>query len=461
MEHAAISGNHAFLFEFKSMKERRVVITGMGLISPLSLTLDGFWEALQSGRSGVRPFAWEDGSPALISHAAPALFSGHIEEFDATDAGQKKAIKKATKLMSREIQMAVAASCRALKNADIQIGQFPADRVGISFGSDYILTTVDEILDGIKACCRKSPDGKTFRFSDWAEFGMPKMQPLWQLKYLPNMPSSHIAILNNFHGPNNSMTLKEASVGAVVGESVEIIKSGRADLMLAGTTGSRIHPLRMIAASQQEVLAPEKCCPFDKDRQGTILGDGAGALVLEELEHAEKRGATIWGEVVGASYRVRYARDRSDQRREVLRSVMSHALRQAGMESAEIGHVNAHGLGNKSSDLAEALAIDDVFGPYGGQHDGRHSNGREQPIPVTAAKGFFGNLGAGTGTIELIASVLSLTKGNLFPVLNCSTLDPDCPISLCVNSSTSGGKSFIKTAVNLQGQASAIVIRKV
>lgn len=429
------------------MKSRRVVITGMGQVSPLSLTLDGFWDALKSGQSGIRPFTWPDGISAPVNVAAPAQFTGSIDEFGATDAGQKKAIKKALKVMSREIQMAVAASCKALNHAEIQIGQFPADRVGISFGSDYILTTVDDVIDGIRSCCRKSFDGKTFEFSRWAKDGLPKMPPLWQLKYLTNMPSSHIAILNNFHGPSNSMTLREASIGAVVGESMEMIKSGRTDIMLVGTTGSRIHPIKMIAATQQEVLAPEKCCPFDLNRQGTVLGEGAGALILEELDHAKKRDAPIFGEVLAGSYRIRYDREKNDHRREVVASALKNVLHRSNMQIDEIGHINAHGLGSQDSDRAEAHAINDVFGE------------RSKAIPIAVTKGFFGNLGAGTGSVELIASVLAMKNGAIFPSLNFATPDPDCPVSPAQDNDTPSGNSFIKIAVNPQGQASAILVR--
>lgn len=433
---------------FESMQNRRVVITGMGLVCPLPSTLDGFWETLLSGRDAVAPYRLEGGADAPIPVAAPADFNGTIDEFGVSDPGQKKAIKKSMKVMSREIQMAVASSCRALNHAGIQIGQFPSDRIGISFGSDYILSTVGDVADGIRSCCRRSKDGKSFDFSRWAQDGLPKMSPLWQLKYLPNMPSSHIAILNDFHGPSNSMTLREASIGACVGESREIIASGRADIMLVGTTGSRLHPIKMLAAMQQEELAPRQCRPFDRDRQGTVLGEGAAALVLEDLDHAERRGAEIWGEVVSASNRIRYDHGKTDLRREVLGTVMRDLLRRGRMAPEEIGHLNAHGLGNRASDRAEAQAINDIFGK------------RREPIPVVAMKGFFGNLGAGTGTVELIAGVLALAKKNLFPTLHFSTPDPECPIVPVRTNDLPSGNSFVKIAVNPQGQASGVLIRK-
>jgi 3-oxoacyl-[acyl-carrier-protein] synthase II len=426
----------------------------MGLISPLPSSLEHFREALVSRKGAVRPFLWSGEAVSSVPIAAPALFEGKIEDFDLHDVAQKKIIKKGLKIMSREIQMAVASSCQALYHANIQLGQFPSQRLGVSFGSDYILTTVDDVIDGIRACCDCSRSSKNpeeilgFDFSRWASEGLTKMQPLWQLKYLTNMPASHIAIINNFHGPSNSITLREASIGACVGESVEIIASGRADIMLVGTTGSRLHPMKMLHAIQQEELTTTECKPFDRYRDGTVLGEGAGSLVLEELEHAQKRGATIWGEVICGSYRTRYDRTKTDRRREVIRSVLCDVLKRSGMEPEQIGHINTHGLGTRDSDHAEALAINDVFG------------NRKKAIPLSATKGFFGNLGAGSGAVELVASVLALERELLFPTLNFSTPDPECPVTPDQENNTPSGQSFIKIAVNPQSQASAILIRK-
>ena len=422
------------------MSRRRVVITGTGHVSPLPPTVDRFWEFLSTGTDMVRPYALN----APISVAAPAFFNGDIEDFSVVDPSQKKTVKKSLKVMAREIQMALAASSRATANAGIGFGQLEPSRIGVSFGSDYILTTPDECLDGIKTSC-VTPHGSrlVFDFTRWAEEGMPKMSPLWQLKYLPNMPASHIAILNGFHGPSNSMTLREASIGAVVGESLAIIESGRTDIMLAGTTGSRLHPIKMIHAIRQEELAAEHCRPFDRDRNGTVLGEGAGAIVLEEREHAVNRGATIYAEVVAASYRARFDRSGADHRREAVGQVLREVLRKGGRQPEQIGHVNAHGLGDRRSDAAEAQAIADVFG--------------DRPVPVCAVKGFFGNLGAGAGAVELIASVFALHKRKLFPTPYHETPGLDCPVRIAVAGEPSGD-SFVKIAVNPQGQASAILV---
>jgi len=427
------------------MVRRHVVVTGMGIVAPLCRSPDELWSLLTSGAGAVRPY---DGC-GLISLAAPADFNGHIDDFDTQDSTQQKAIRKSLKVMSREIQMAVAATCRALNAAGIRPGLLPSERVGISFGSDYIITTPEDVMDGVRACIKDLQfDRPHFDMSHWGIAGLPKMSPLWQLKYLPNMPASHIAILNNFHGPSNSITLREASIGAVVGESVEIIASGRADVMVVGTTGSRLHPYKMLHANQQEELTRTACRPFDQHRDGTALGEGAGALILEEKRHAEKRGAECWAEIVGGSYRCRFNRAGSDLRHETVRTVLEHVLRRGETLPEQVGHINAHGLGSKASDLAEARGIHDVFGK------------REMPIPVTAAKGHFGNLGAGSGTLELIAGILALRHRRLYPTLNVTSADSACPVSVVQHADTPSGDSFVKIAINPQSQVSAVLVQR-
>ena len=421
------------------MVHRRVVVTGMGIVAPQCRSLAELWNLLNSGDSVARPY----NGFGLISLAAPADFNGQIDDFESQDSAQQKAIRKSLKVMSREIQMAVAASCRALNSAAIGIGQFPSERIGISFGSDYILTTPEDVLDGIRACI----EGSQFDFSRWGTAGLSKMTPLWQLKYLPNMPASHIAILNDFHGPSNSITLREASIGAAIGESVEIIASGRADVMVVGTTGSRLHPYKLLHAKQHEELTETACRPFDQHRNGTTLGEGAGAIVLEEMEHAERRGADCWAEIVCGSYRSRFHRVGKDFRRETVRTVLEQVLRRGNVVPEQIGHINAHGLGSRSADSAEAMGIHDVFGK------------RTKPIPVTAAKGCFGNLGAGSGTLELIAGILALRNKMLYPALNFSSADSSCPVSVVQSTNVPTGDSFIKIAMNAQAQVSAILVR--
>ena len=424
--------------------KRRVAVTGMGIVAPQCRSMTSLWNLLVSRGSLARPYNNPSDGSETIALTAPADFDGHLDDFESQDSSQQKAIRKSLKVMSREIQMAVAASCRALNSSNIRFGQLPPDRVGISFGSDYILTTPEDVLDGVRACM----DGVHFDRSQWGIAGLPKMTPLWQLKYLPNMPASHIAILNDFHGPSNSITLREASVGAVIGESIAMIASGRVDVMLVGTTGSRLHPYKLMHAKQHEELTQTACRPFDLHRDGTTLGEGAGAVVLEAMEHAEKRGAECWAEIAAGTCRAKYNRVGHVQHREAVRAVLENVLHRSGLSPEHVGHINAHGLGSTVSDRLEALGIHDVFGK------------RSVPIPVTAAKGCFGNLGAGSGTIELISGILALRYGVLYPTANVLSPDDSCPVSLVRNGEVLSGDSFIKIAMNPQSQVSTVLVKR-
>lgn len=236
--------------------------------------------------------------------AAAGQFSGEIDDFGPLEKETKKAIRKGLKVMCRECQMGVAVAQLALADAAWKPGGIDPERVGISFGADYMLSAPEEFSEGIMQCLDEQ---RRFHFSRWGREGMTKMSPLWLLKYLPNMPASHLAIYNDFRGPNNSLTLREAAANAALGEAYQIILRGSAELMLVGATGTRLHPMKMIHAVQQEEVylgdgdPAAASRPFDRDRRGVVLGEGAGAVVLEELLSAQARGATIYGEVVAAA----------------------------------------------------------------------------------------------------------------------------------------------------------------
>ena len=233
-------------------------------------------------------------------------FTGEIEDFGPLEKEQKKQIRKALRVMCRECQMGVAVAQLALTDAAIQVGTIDPDRIGISFGTDYMLSLPEEFNEGIRQCL--NGEGK-FEFPRWGLEGLPKMSPLWLLKYLPNMPASHVAIFNDLRGPSNSLTMREAGSNLAVGEAYQIIRRGNADAMVCGATGTRLHAMKIVHAVSQEEVAcgdgdPTKVSrPFDRNRSGMVLGEGAGAIVIEELAHAQARGATIYGEIVAASSR--------------------------------------------------------------------------------------------------------------------------------------------------------------
>jgi 3-oxoacyl-[acyl-carrier-protein] synthase II len=352
--------------------------------------------------------------------------------------------------MCRESQMGVAAAQRSLADAGLgESGRVDPDSAGVIICSDYMITVPDDFTAGIQRCI---DEGGNFDFARWAAEGMPHVTPLWLLKYLPNMPASHVAIYNDFRGPNNSITLREASSNVAVGEAFRTIVRDSADVIVAGGTGTRIHPLKMVhCVTQEEVAAsgvdPSRASrPFDLNRGGMVLGEGAAAIVLEELHSAQARGARIYAEVIGTASSSVASQNGVARRETAIKNALAGALRDAGASLEDIGHVHAHGLSTRSCDEEESAAIGALFA------------GRSKPVPVTAAKSYFGNLGAGGGLVELVASLLALEHQRLFPVLNYETPDPKCNLAINRNGADPGA-SFINVNVTPQGQASAVVVR--
>ncbi len=428
---------------------RRVVITGVGLVSPLGNSAASLWQGLIDGVSAVAPLTSIPTGGFPTKFGAEALgFTSSIDDFGPLEKTMSRNIKKNLKVMCREIQMGVAVAQLAITDAKLPMASLNLERFGAVYGSDYMLTLPQEFTAGIRGCV--GADGK-FDFTQWAEHGLPAVEPLWLLKYLPNLPASHVAIFNDLRGPNNSLTMREASPNLAVAEAFCTIERGHADIMLAGATGTRIHPARTIHVALQEEIArgdsPEKLSrPFDKNRTGLVIGEGAAAIVLEELESAQARGATILAEVIGFGASA-VNENGVGNTHVAVKNALAQSLRTSKLKIADIDHLNAHGLGTKQSDAAEASAIAAVFGD------------RAKPLPVTTAKGHMGNLGAGGGMVEMVGSVMALRDGRLFGTLNFETPDPECPVHVATGSSTPAGKSFINLNVTPQGQASAVVVK--
>ncbi|MFN6130220.1 MAG: beta-ketoacyl-[acyl-carrier-protein] synthase family protein [Planctomycetota bacterium] len=438
-----------------SHSNQRVVITGLGVVGPLGIDLETFWQNLMTGTSGITELDCFPPSPLPARFGGQARsFTGDIANFGPLDKGMQRAIKKNQKVMCREIEMGVAACQLALHHSGLSDpSSRDPERFGIVYGSDYILTRPEEYADGVRACLNEQGE---FCYEKWPMTGRPQVNPLWLLKYLPNMPASHVAIYNDLRGPSNSVTIREASSGASIAEAVSTIRRGAADVMLAGATGSRLEPLRALHFAANERLASPKdnpaemSRPYDVSRDGAIIGEGAGALVLESLERATARGAKIWGEVVASgSSSVGAARGSRDNIRLAVRNVVSllqERSKPSGVSFRD-GELHIHGCGKSEieGDASEANGLRDALG--------------DADVPVAAAKSYFGGLGAGSGSIEIIASCLALENDRLFPVLNTRSVDPKCPIRLA-QESDSPGTAFAHLAYSSQGQASGIVVRK-
>lgn len=400
-----------------------------------------------AGKSGVATTTFMPSDRQPLSIAAEAReFTGEIEDFGPLEKERKKAIKKGLKVMCRETRMAVAAAQLAIADAGFAEQPMDPEMSGVVLGSDYMLTMPEDYSLGMKTC---APEGE-FEYTKWGKEGLSDMAPLWMLKYLPNMPASHIAIYNDLRGPNNSLTMREAAGNLAIGEAFRTIQRGHANLMVAGGTGTRILPMQAIHALQTEQMAiangdPTKASrPFDKDRSGMVAGEGAGMIVLEEYESAKARGATIYAEVLGLGS-ANVADEQLHGKCDVaLERAMMSALRDAGRTPDDVGHINAHGLGTTDRDADEAKAIRAVFGA------------KADEVPVTALKSYFGNLGAGGGVVELIVSVLALRHGQLPRVLNYKTADPSCPVNVAADDGSVAGRSFLNLTVTPQGQAAVL-----
>ncbi len=448
---------------------QRVVVTGLGVVSALGQTTEEFGQACREGRSAVRPVS--EGERYPVQAAAPIdSFTGSIQDFGELDATKKKAIRKGLKLMAREIQLGVAAAQKALASANIGDAYEPQRR-GVSFASDYIVTPAFELIEAMAACRKVNAQGQMeFDGSHWRENGISKMTPLWQLKYLTNMSASHITIYNEFYGPAYDTTNREASFAGALGDAVETIRSGRADLMLVGATGSRLHDLRLLESIKNLEVSTKSpvCRPFDARRNGSIASEGSGAIVLETLESAQKRGAKIYAEVCGGAFRgvVKHARNvvpseitspqecgcdivlTRDGSREAIRLALKRVMERFSIDPETIGHVNANARGDLALDAAEALALRDVLG------DALDS------IPVTSLKGAQGNPGAGAGAIETIASILAFENGSLFPTLNFEQVDSNLGLNPVTRLGVAPGDSFLKICANSVGQASVAYVKR-
>jgi 3-oxoacyl-[acyl-carrier-protein] synthase II len=428
--------------------ERRVVITGLGLICPLGTGTDPFWAALAARHGGVRKIE------AFQVAGLPNDIGGEVPAFDPKALAipkHRKALAKSMRVMARDIQLAVSAAEMAISDAGLADGGVDPTRIGVDLGAGLISSELDELAPAIALATK--PTG-TFDYHEYGRAGIPEIPPLWLLKYLPNMPACHISILCDCQGPSNSITEAEAASNIAIGEACRIIGRDRADVMIAGGADSKIHPLSMVRMSllgqmsRWEGDPAGACRPFDRHRDGWVPGEGAGILILEEYEHAIKRGRQIYGEILGfgsgCDAMPEGGLDPDGAGTEI---ALRAALRDAGLEPSAIGHVNAHGAGAAVSDLAEARALHRVFGP-----------GRS--IPVTALKGYMGNLVSGCGAVELIGSLLGVNRGLIPPTLNCDHPDPECDLDMVVGEPrATRNPVFIKTNVTRHGQAAALVVR--
>ncbi len=416
----------------------RVVITGAGVVCPLGIGYETYWQALVAGRSGVTPVRRFDAS------ALPAPFGGEVTDFDPK---QYVRPRKSLKVMSRETQLAFTAADLARGDAGLAPGAVDPDRFGVVFAADMMYCDLEGLAEAYRSCM---VDGQ-FCFSRWGTHALSELYPLWMLKYLPNMAACHIGIAQDARGPSNSISLGEASSLLALAEGTRVIERGAADVVIVGGTGSRLHPTPLAFRGDCQLShggddPAGACRPFDALRDGMVLGEGAAAFVLESRLHAERRKVRIWCRVLGQASSFEPCRNGRSLQGSAVESALRGALHEAELAPSAVGHVNANGMSTLEHDRAEARAIGRVLAD----------------VPVTAPKSFFGNSGAGTGAVEMIASLMALREGLVPPTLNYTRPDPDCPVhvahgqcqparhatALLVNQSTTGQAAAIVLAAD-------------
>lgn len=421
----------------------RIVVTGVGVVSPIGIGTDAFWQNLIAGRSGIA------GLSAFADSDLPSKLGAEIRDFDPLEHIYHK---KYIKVMSRDIQLGVAAASMAVKESGLVRGSIDPDRFGVEFGAGHISSLPAELAEAARTLV-ETEDGA--EFTRWGEDSMGQICPLWLLKQLPNMPACHVAIEHDARGPNNTITSCESSALLALAEAMRVIQRGAADAMIVGACSSSIHPLEITRLNVYESLSrgedpSQSCRPFDKHRDGTVVGEGAASFVLERWEHAVARGAPIYCELlgVGAGCDGRDAVNRANGIG--LSRAIQSALRQSELTPKDLGHINAHGKGTQRDDLAEARAYHTALGLVA------------ESIPVTALKSYFGHFDAGAGAVELAGSLLAMRHGQLPMTVNYRTPDPLCRLNVITGEPmTMSNRIALSVNRTRMGQSAAAVIRAV
>ncbi|MFM9024264.1 MAG: beta-ketoacyl-[acyl-carrier-protein] synthase family protein [Planctomycetaceae bacterium] len=395
---------------------RRVVVTGMGCVTPLGARVDQLWKNLVAGASGVGYTTNFDAS------RFPTRISAEVRDWDIADEGRDAGIWSR---VHRHTRFAGGAALQAMRDAGLPAG-LPADptRLGVYLGSGEGNQDFAAFMRMMAAALH----GETLDVAGFTKEGLETLQPLSEVEQDPNMPAAHVASLFDAQGPNLNCLTACAASSQAIGEAVELVRRGEADVMLSGGTHSMIHPFGITGFNLLTALStrndePRRASrPFDNDRDGFVIGEGSAMVVLEELEHARRRGATIHGEILGYgstadAYRIT---DTHPEGRGAA-ACIGLALADAGLAPAAIGYINAHGTSTSVNDRVETLAIKKVFGELA------------YKTPVSSTKSMMGHLIAAAGATELIVCMLAIRDGILPPTINYETPDPECDLDYVPN----------------------------
>lgn len=422
--------------------KRRVVVTGLGCITPLGNNVADMWAALQEGKSGVGPITHFDASnfpTRFASEVKDFNFESYVDDTSRfADAG-------------RNIRFAIGAASQAVDDSGIHSSGINPARFGVYLGAGE---GQQDFMQFMTLVANSNKDGQPDleRFTN--EF-LQEMNPQFELELEPNMPAAHLASLFNAQGPNLNCLTACAASSQAIGEAAEIIRRGDADVMLSGGAHSMIHPFGvtgfnlLTALSEYNDNPPGASRPFDLNRDGFVLGEGAGMLILEDLEHAKARGAQIYGEIKGYgstadAYRIT---DIHPEGRGAI-ACIKMALADAEVNPEEIGYVNAHGTSTKVNDLVETMAVKGGLGPE-----------QAAKTPVSSIKSMLGHLIAAAGSVEAITCLLAMRDGVLPPTINYETPDPACDLDYIPNEAReSKVKACLSNSFGFGGQNVSLII---
>ena len=378
------------------MDKRRVVVTGLGLITPLGLGVEPSWQHLINGTSGIKRITRFDAS------AFPTQIAGEVDNFNPEDYVEIKEVKK----MDRFIHFAVAAATFALNDSGLKITDSNSDRVGVLVGSG---------MGGLHTI--------EYYHSVLLEKGPRRITPFFIPMLTINLAAGQISIKFSAKGPNSAISTACATGSHSIGDAFRIIQRGEADAMIAGGTEAVISPLGIGGFNAMKALStrndePEKASrPFDAERDGFVVGEGAGIIILESLQHAMDRGAKIYAEIVGYGMTAdAYHITSPSPGGEGAARCMTIALKDGGIGHTEVDYINAHGTSTKSGDELETRALKTVFGDHA------------YKVAISSTKSMIGHLLGAAGGVEAIISILSIVNNIALPTINLDNPDPECDL---------------------------------
>jgi 3-oxoacyl-[acyl-carrier-protein] synthase II len=381
--------------------KKRVVITGLGAVTPLGNDVPTLWEGLLAGRSGVGPITHFDPSDLGVQIAA------EVKGFDAKALFGRRAARR----NDRFTLFAMACARQAIADAGLQLEEEDTRQVGVLIGS--AIGGMLSFLEG---------------YDDYLERGPRRVSPFLATMMMINAPSAVVAIDYGLHGPNLSVASACATGSHAIGEAAEVIRRGDAEVMITGGSDATIHPLALAAYDNMGAVSnrnddPTRASrPFTADRDGFVTGEGAGALILESLEHAQQRGARIYCELGGYGATAdAFHVTAPEEAGKGAAEAMEHAVRDAGLPLDAVDYINAHGTSTPLNDRIETQAIRTVFGPHA------------DALAVSSSKSMVGHLMGASGAVEAIACVKSLETGWVHPTINYDNPDPECDLDYVPN----------------------------